>query len=374
MPSTVERRFTLFYGRGTSEESFFKNLNMLRLNFAANEVPLVGVDRLAAIGRESSSPRIECFYTLEARRLSITIHAGDRVQIAADGLTLVPGTLGTVQSVEGADCTILSDGGHTFRTRRENLRLMGTEHLPVFPPGVTGDVAGIQTAVSAFINDHAPGFGVIAATTISSRPGLIGKIRRYGALAADGETNLNRYADRIAIHIVDRMASMPSRKAPEPRVVLPPPPEVAPETPPEDLTLEEAWAQMRAAQEAHRAEQDAHRKDIASIGKILGQEAINRRWCGEYEQVVQKVNAETSLPLPPRPVQVNHVITTEGQVTLTFRYNLSRPGIAGAPPTDEEVRALISRELSISRAIGSRTDASFVGGIEAVTYTMEERR
>lgn len=374
MSSTVERRFTLFFGRGTAEESFLKNLRALRVHFDSNEVPLVGAHRLTAIGQESSSPRIECFYALEARRLNITIQSGDRVQIAADGLALVPGTLGTVQSVEGSNCVFHSDGGHTFTTRREYLRIMGTEHLPVFPPGVTGDVAGIQTGASAFIHDHAPGLGVIAATTICSRPGLIAWIRRYGTLTADGDAGLNRYIDRLAFHIVDRMASMEARRTIAPRVTLPPTPEVAPETPPEGLTLEEAWAQMRAAQRAHRAIQDVHRKDIASIGKILGQEAINRRWCGEYEQVVQKVNAETSLPLPPRPVQVNHVITAEGQVTLTFRYNISRPGIAGAPPTDEEIRALISRELSTTRAIGSRTEASFVGGIEAVTYTMEERR
>jgi hypothetical protein len=56
---------------------------------------------------------------------------------------------------------------------------------------------------------------------------------------------------------------------------------------------------------------DAHRRDIATIGAALMEQAEERDWCGIYDEVVQEINANLSVELPLRARDVTIYLSDE---------------------------------------------------------------
>lgn len=78
--------------------------------------------------------------------------------------------------------------------------------------------------------------------------------------------------------------------------------------------------------------QEQHREDIATIGHELLVEASNRSWCGEYDEVVERVNRDLFVELPTR--ERDYDVTVIARVTIRVQ------------ATDEDSARIMAREIA----------------------------
>lgn len=79
-----------------------------------------------------------------------------------------------------------------------------------------------------------------------------------------------------------------------------------------------------------------HEQDIATIGRILIDEAQSRSWCGEYDEIILRINQEISTPLPARNQQYRVIYTVPNPTEMS-----SDMGTLIAPPTPEQAARLV---------------------------------
>ena len=94
--------------------------------------------------------------------------------------------------------------------------------------------------------------------------------------------------------------------------------ESAPPTP--DLVPEEE-VRRRIATAVAFAEarvRAAWKEDVVSISDRLRREAENRRWCSEYDEIVESLNEELEVPLRSR--RQRYEVEYEGTITIPYRY------------------------------------------------------
>lgn len=98
-----------------------------------------------------------------------------------------------------------------------------------------------------------------------------------------------------------------------------------------------------------RAEQ-AHRDDISLIGESLQQEAANRSWCSEYDEVVQTINQRLTVELPTR--ERDYDVTVIARVTIRVQ------------ATDEDSARNAAAEIASN--LESRVDG--MGGVHTSSW------
>jgi hypothetical protein len=103
---------------------------------------------------------------------------------------------------------------------------------------------------------------------------------------------------------------------------------------------------LDAAIQRHEQSVSQHRADIAAIGECLLEEAQNRRWCGEYDTVIDKLNSRLAVELPVR--ELVHEVEADIRVTV-------RVAARGESDAEDRARDIIRQ---IERDIDARTECT----------------
>jgi hypothetical protein len=93
-----------------------------------------------------------------------------------------------------------------------------------------------------------------------------------------------------------------------------------------------------------------HTADLATISEILGNEAVEREWCSEYESVVTKINRSISGELQPcRDEEVTVSVTVTGYARIPWSVDITVPvECRNADPSSDQVREAVGQWLSDS--------------------------
>lgn len=80
-----------------------------------------------------------------------------------------------------------------------------------------------------------------------------------------------------------------------------------------------------------------HSRDIALIGGVLQEEAENRDWCSDYDDIVDRLNSDLHVELPVR--ETEHEVEVTGTVTVSFSTYISLTARANADEDDLQEQA-----------------------------------
>lgn len=86
---------------------------------------------------------------------------------------------------------------------------------------------------------------------------------------------------------------------------------------------------------------EQHLADIATIGRMLIEEAEERSWCGEYDDVIRRINRCLTVSLPRRNGDYRLVYTTQQEGTVTAQFT--------TPPTDEQAQGALPAGATLLR-------------------------
>jgi hypothetical protein len=123
----------------------------------------------------------------------------------------------------------------------------------------------------------------------------------------------------------------------ESRVPVPPTVEVPDDDPADE---DEVTVLRRRLAEA----EERHAQDLATISEILGNEAVEREWCSEYESVVTKINRSISGELQPcRDQEATVSVTVRGYARIPWTIDINVPvECRNGEPTSDQVREAVS--------------------------------
>lgn len=92
--------------------------------------------------------------------------------------------------------------------------------------------------------------------------------------------------------------------------------------------------------------------DLVTVGRMMGEEAHRRDWCGEYESVMEQINRNLSNPMPIHRPMVTVAADFSGTVTTRFQGSVSVevPVGAGRGQIREAMRAVLAERGLASEA------------------------
>jgi hypothetical protein len=108
-----------------------------------------------------------------------------------------------------------------------------------------------------------------------------------------------------------------------------------------NATVDDITRQLATTTEQHTVAVRQHRSDIAAIGQRLLDEADDRRWCDQYDTVVDELNKLLTVTLPTR--DRDHDVEIDVRVTI----RVSAHGEQDAADKAGTVIRQIEREIDL---------------------------